>query len=339
LIGLLVVDRDTIVGSTDAGNMARSTDGGRCWSAASLDKQLAHRMGEFARDPRRPNVMIAGSGSVGRVGIGSTTGLLRSGDAGKSWQQLGESAGLPSTAFVVSSLIGVPSGLYIAVECNAELSIINETHHPAFQCGAPVYRSTDGGLSWKPAGLGQHIVAADQLPSPYEGSVQALASLGVGTLFAAVVPLRGKTGLYRSDDNGASWRIVAPEQRLGDTTVLFVSNQAGPTLLAGAGIIRENAELLRTGNGGRTWQSVVALSKLDDPLVVGCAQASHVVFCAGLHHVLRSLDDGMHWLEPHGIGLPPSNITFLASFNGALYLSRVGGLFRSNDAGEHWQRL
>ena len=124
--GRLPGDRSrTVAGSTDAGNMAISSDGGHCWSAARLDAPVAHRMGDFVSDPVHPRVLIAASGSIGRVGVGSTDGLLRSGNNSHSWSRLGPGNGLPSVRFIATSLVATRSGLFIAVSCPDEVSLLS----------------------------------------------------------------------------------------------------------------------------------------------------------------------------------------------------------------------
>lgn len=340
LVGFTVIDRATIVGSTDQGNMARSIDGGHCWFAAALDKPLTHRMGDFVRDPLHPHVLVAGSGSIGRIGIGSTFGLLRSGNDGRTWRQLGNGNGLPGTSFDVTALVGTTSGLYVAVACIDELSVINSKHLAPFVCGVPIYRSTNGGMTWAPVGPGAHLAPADASTPPFEGSVQALAALPNGSVVAAVSPLRGKPGLYRSNSVGTSWSLIGPERRLNDASVLIVASKTGPTIVAGVGSISTTAQLLRSTDGGRTWRRVLAPAQMKDPIVIGCAHTVHALLCAGLQHLFRSTDNGTSWQEPASLGLTSSNITFITtSPDGSVYLSRVGGLFRTTDDGEHWQRL
>jgi photosystem II stability/assembly factor-like uncharacterized protein len=340
LVGFLVADKSTLVGSTDAGNMALSTDGGHCWTAARLDAEIPHRAGEFVRDPIHPHVLIAASGSIGRVGVASTNGLLRSADTGRSWTQLGPKNGLPRIRFIVSSLAATKSGIYAALSCPDEVSVLALPRHPAFQCGKPIYRSTDGGLTWTPIGPGTLLTPRDALASAYEGSAQALTAAPDGTLLAVLTPLKGTAGLYRSTDHGVTWRPAAPERRLSDTTALLAVDNSGQTMLAGVGIVSANAQLLQSTDAGKHWRQVLAIASMNDPLIVGCARAAGYVFCAGMQHVFRSPDGGATWQEPAENGMSTADITYLSvAPNGALYVSRVGGLFRSADGGDQWTRL
>ncbi len=340
LVGFLVVDSTTMVGSTDAGNMALSTDGGHCWTAAHLDTLVAHRLGDFVRDPARPHVLVAASGNIGRVGVASTSGLLRSGDAGRSWSQLGPRNGLPRLRFIASSLVATPSGLYAAVSCPDEVSQLTTIRHPAFQCGRPIYRSIDGGLTWKPTGPGTLVTPKNAPPSPFEGSAQALTATADGALLAVLTPSRGTSGLYRSTDHGVTWHPATRELRLSDATTLLAVDKAGRVILAGTGIVSANAQLLRSTDGGSHWKQVLTIASMNDPLIVGCVSAAGKVFCAGMQHVFRSADDGASWQEPAENGISTADITYIAGGpGGALYVSRVGGLFRSMDGGDQWARL
>jgi photosystem II stability/assembly factor-like uncharacterized protein len=338
LAGFVALDSTTIVGSTDAGSMAYSLDGGHCWAAAALDKPLAHRLGEFLRDPRQRAVILAGAGGGARIGFGGVAGLLRSTNSGRSWRSV--QAGLPTIPFTVSALAASRGVLFVALTCPEETQAIQNGQKVPYQCGTPIFRSIDDGLTWIAVGLGSNQ-ANPNLPGPdFDGSVLTLTTAPSGALYAAASPLDGAAGLYRSVNQGHTWRLVAREDRLKGTSALFVSG-AQPVVLAGVGLFNLSGQVLRSPDGGTTWQQVVSPEVLTgDITVLDFVWTTQGLFFCGLRHVFRSTDGGLSWQQLPGEGLSGAGNALLGSTpSGALLLAQIGGFYRSDDAGLHWSRL
>lgn len=344
LLGFVALDAHTIAGATDAGNLARSTDGGHCWVQAAVDQHGPRRMGEFLRDPRHGQVLLAGSGNLARVGFPIGYGLLRSADGGATWQALGARNGLPTTPFSVASLAATTAGLFAALICRDELTALQQGRPVVVQCAWPVFRSRDDGRTWRPVGPGAVPVAGG--PIPFESGVQVLASRPGATLVAAAAPLVGDAGLYRSSDDGTHWALMAREDRLRGATALLPLPGSAPVVLAGVGLSTLSAQILRSQDGGRTWGVALAADAMRDPLVLGFVADGSRVLCAGLQHLYISVDAGRTWsplavsgLPGGAAGQPPSNLWLGRVPDGSLLLSVQGGVFRSTDGGYHWRRL
>jgi photosystem II stability/assembly factor-like uncharacterized protein len=340
LLGVVVLNAHDLTGSTDAGSLAYSTDGGKCWSAGVVAGGGAHRLGTFVRDPRRPGVLLAGSGSPGRVGFGDTTGLLRSTDDGKHWTTLRAATGLPNPSFVVDDLITVGNALYAAISCPDEVAAIASQQPGPFQCGAPIYRSRDDGATWQAAGLGAAQPTGDQPAPAFDGAVQALTAQG-SSIFAAAIPLYSSPGIYRSDNAGGSWRLTGTSRGLEDvTTLIALPGTTVPILLAGAGIVGAGAQILRSTAAGRSWTTVLAAAKFNDPVALQFLSTKHGLYCLGLHHLFLSTDSGVTWQPTAGIGLGTGLNSRLAELpSGALLLTQTGMIVTSVDGGAHWRRL
>jgi photosystem II stability/assembly factor-like uncharacterized protein len=340
LLGIAVLNTHDLVGSTDAGSLAYSTDGGKCWSAAVVAGGGRHRLGTFVRDPRRPDVLLAGSGNPGRVGFGDTTGLLRSSDDGKHWTILGAAAGLPNASFVVDDLIAAGNALYTAISCPDEVSAIVAQQAGSFQCGAPIYRSRDDGATWQVGGLGAAEPAGGQPAPAFDGAVQALTAQG-SSIFAAAIPLYSPPGVYRSDNGGGSWRLTGTSRDLEDvTTLTALPGTTIPILLAGAGIVGAGAQILRSASAGRSWVTALTAVKFNDPAALQFLATKHGLYCLGLHHLFRSTDNGVTWQPTAGLGLGTGFNSRLAELpSGALLLAQTGMIVTSVDGGAHWRRL
>ncbi|MGH2390913.1 MAG: WD40/YVTN/BNR-like repeat-containing protein [Chloroflexota bacterium] len=340
LLGFIALDAHTLVGGTDAGSLAYSGDGGRCWKPAVVAGGGPHRLGAFLRDPRRPSVLLAGAGSPGRVGFGATSGLLRSVDGGRHWTALDSMDGLPDAAFVVDDLIATGKAILAAVSCPDEVAGIIAQQAASYQCGAPIYRSMDGGATWQAAGLGAPQPVNGRPAPAFDGAVQALATQGT-SIFAAAIPLYSPPGLYRSDNLGSTWHLAGSNRALEDVTALAaLPSKPGPTLLAGVGIVGSGAQVLRSTDGVRVWSPSLSADAFGDPIVLELLTTRHGIYSLGLHHLFISTDNGATWRPTAGSGLGDRLNRYLAELpSGALLLAQGGAIETSLDQGAHWRRV
>src|SRR5207244_981535 len=125
------------------------------------------------------------------AGMDGLGGLYRSTDTGSTWQAA--SKGLPAGAWItaLTSDPRRPERIFVG------LRYTTRDHPPAY-----VYRSTDGGLTWRSASLGLHLLPNNG------GEITGLAWSG-GTLFAATL----SDGLYASTDRGDSWHAATLPRR------------------------------------------------------------------------------------------------------------------------------
>jgi len=112
------------------GGVWKSTDSGVNWTPLT-DDQPSMSMGAIAVDPSNTNIVYAGTGEATYSGASYYgRGLLKSTDAGSSWQQI--TNGLPSSSYF--------SRIKIRPNNSGELL--------AALGNAGLYRSTDSGLNW-----------------------------------------------------------------------------------------------------------------------------------------------------------------------------------------------
>lgn len=144
----------------------RSTDGGDHWEITQ-EFTLTCGLGEMAAAPSNPSVLYVGGCKGERE-----AGVVRSGDGGATFTDV--SAGLPGSEILSLAVApGAPDTVWAGTS------------------GHGVWKTTDGGASWAPAG------------GELEGlAVTALLAPGVsGRVYAALQDGR----IFRSDDGGASW--------------------------------------------------------------------------------------------------------------------------------------
>src|SRR5947209_6075256 len=232
-------------------------------------------------------------------------GVWGSDDAGRTWTSLfdkGRSSAVGAIAVAPSN----PQVIYVGAG----------QPEPRYdvESGRGVYRSGDGGKTWTDLGLHDTRYIGRIWVSPTDSNTLIVAAVGH---FFGPNPERG---LFRSTDGGKSWtHVLAPGPWTGAVDV--VSDPANPrTLFASTWEARQ-----------WPWQSY--FTEIAGP-------------GSGLY---RSDDGGVHWRRLSGAGWPagPLGRISLAATSkaGALRLYAVidskanGGLWRSDDAGRHWQRV
>jgi photosystem II stability/assembly factor-like uncharacterized protein len=183
--------------------------------------------------------------------------------------------------------------------------------------GGGIFRSIDGGLSWRRSSSGLHKDATIwQLAfAPTEPTIAYAAT---------------DSGAYRSDDGGQRWTRIYAESSTISVTV--------DPRDAGTAFITASLTVYRTTDGGESWREI--------PGPHGIMGVSRIVFApsdplrvyASSHgEILRSDDAGLTWTtvdrpRDHMLALavhPSDRDTLLA---GTMY----EGVFRSTDAGSSW---
>ena len=126
--------------------------------------------------------------------------------------------------------------------------------------GCGIYKSTDGGLTWKPSGLEKSGAIGRIVVHPTNPNIVYVAALGQPWAPNA------ERGLYKTTDGGATWTLIKfISDRAGfvdvamdpsNPEVLFAASwerQRGPYYLQSGG---PGSGLWKTTDGGKTWTAV-----------------------------------------------------------------------------------
>jgi photosystem II stability/assembly factor-like uncharacterized protein len=244
--------------------------------------------------PGQPNVFYIG---VNNGGVWKTT------DYGHTWTPLFDNQPTGS----VGALAVAPSNPNILYVGSGE-----GLQRPDLSTGDGVYKSTDGGKTWKNLGLrdGQQIPAI--LVDPRDPDRVFVAVLG------HPYGANKERGVFRSTDSGATWeKVLYKDEDTGAMALAFDpanaqtiyavlwSSRQGPWengSWQGAG-----SGLFKSTDGGTTWR----------PLAKGLPGADDRLGRIGLD-VARS---------------DPKRLYAMVD------APRLGGVYRSDDAGENWQRM
>jgi photosystem II stability/assembly factor-like uncharacterized protein len=270
----------------------KSTDAGSTWQLLNAELTTRERM-DLVIDPLTPATLYVGL---------ANRGVFKSTDGGASWREA--STGLDNLyveLLVIDPLH--PANLYAVTPGGMDMTTGAEV--------GGLFKSADGGESWKPAGKG--------LGDPYV-SAMAFDPTQPGVLYA-----KTGGGLYKSTDSAGSWQPTG--NGLGDTFIYIIKFDP-----------KTHTTLYAAGNGMyKSTDSGVNWSKVGDGLPSGDQRvAMHGlvidpqkpnILYVGSRGVYKSTDSGLIW-KPAGKGLGEAVVGLLVMDPRdptSLYAGTMGG--------------
>ena len=233
-----------------AGNgVYRSDDGGLTWRHIGLDATRA--VGRIVIDPRNPDVVLAaGFGHI--FAPNPDRGVYRTEDGGKSWQKtlfVDENTGAVDLAADPRN----PEVVYAAMWQARNYPWLSY-FQPSMGPGSGVFKSEDGGRSWKRlGGAGWPSGPVGRIGVTVASDGRIYAAVDARTVGGNTV-LRGRgqtqTGLYRSEDGGSSWTKVNAEGWVGsDYFGRVTTDPTNPDVVYMTG-----QSIRRSSDGGKTFE-------------------------------------------------------------------------------------
>jgi photosystem II stability/assembly factor-like uncharacterized protein len=225
----------------------KSSDAGKTWTPAGLEN--TRQIGRIIVDPKNPNtVFVAALGNA--YAANPERGVYRSHDGGATWQQVlfkGPDLGAIDLAFDP-----VDSKVVYATLWNVRRPPWF-IYAPANGPGAGIFKSTDGGTTWKEISEG--------IPLEGRGHIGiAVAPSNRNRLYAAVDAKEG--GVFTSNDAGATWTRLSNDKRLWDRGWYFEKITVDPKNADVVYVM--NTSVYRSTDAGKTWTPIKGAPGGDD---------------------------------------------------------------------------
>nr|MBA2302104.1 glycoside hydrolase [Acidobacteriota bacterium] len=186
--------------------MFKSTDAGNTWAHIGLrDAQQIPRIDVDPRDPNR--LFVAALGHP--YGPNEERGIFRSTNGGRSFEKVlykDENTGGNDVDVDPSDSNVVYATMWEERQGPWENAVWAGT-------GGGIFKSTDGGTTWRPLTKGlPQVIQANLAISPANPR-RIFATVASASEPGMLDQVRGAGGMYRSDDAGESWRLITDDTR------------------------------------------------------------------------------------------------------------------------------
>jgi photosystem II stability/assembly factor-like uncharacterized protein len=232
----------------DGGGVWKTTDGGTTWKPI-FDKEPTAPIGALALAPSNPNIIYVGTGVNGIYSdISYGNGVYKSTDAGETWQHLG----LAETRHIGRILIDPRNPDIVLV------AAIGHPFGPNEERG--VFRTTDGGRTWKRVLFKDNVTASVDLCFEPGNPRVVFATLwqGIRKPGQKGTSYGPGSGLYKSIDEGVSWKQLTgnglPSVDWGRAGVAVAPNTKGQRVYLLVEAKEKNGGLYRSDDGGTIWK-------------------------------------------------------------------------------------
>jgi photosystem II stability/assembly factor-like uncharacterized protein len=313
-----------------AGNVWKTNNSGTTWTPV-FDKYGSWSIADVEIDPNNSNVVWVGTGEYNsQRAIGYGDGVYRSEDGGKSWENMGLNKSEHIGRIVID-----PRNSHVYVAAQGPL------WGPGGDRG--LYKSTDNGKTWNAVlTISENTGVTDIVIDPRNPDILYAASYQRRRRVFTLINGGPESGIYKSEDAGATWRKLKSGLPSGDVGRIGLSiSPANPDVIY-AIIEAEGKDggFFRSQDRGATWKkmnSYVSRSPqyynriFADPgnvdKVYSVDTYSRVSVDGGktfsrLSNQNRHVDDHALWIDP--------------SDTRHLLIGGDGGIYETFDSGVNW---
>lgn len=286
---------------TTGGGLWKTEDAGTTWKNISDGYFTTGSVGAVAVSESDPNIVYVGMGEHAPRGVMTSygDGVYKSYDGGKTWKKLG----LENTRQIARIIIHPknPDIVYVAAQ--------GAINGPTADRG--VYKSTDGGLTWRKVLYVNDLTGCSELSMDYHNPRVLYAAMWHHQRLPWKVISGGPgSGLYKSTDGGETWEKIhnGLPKELGKMAIAVCrSNPEKVYALIESDSEKEQGGLFVSNNAGKSWTKVSSDHRLVQRAwyyieVYPDPQNDNLVYVLSAPF-LKSIDGGKTWeiiSGPHG---------------------------------------
>jgi len=219
--------------------MYKSIDGGKTWEHIGLSS--VGQIGAVEIDPTNHNIVwVAAIGNAFRPN--PERGVYKTIDGGKTWNKVLFVS--DKTGFADLELLPGNPNIVYAAAWKAERKPWTIISGGTNEEGG-IYKSMNGGKDW--------VKLQEGLPQGLIGKIDlAVSAVDSSVLYAVIEAPGEERGLYRSVNQGKSFKQVSSDERLVNRPFYYTNIELDPT---NPDIVYSNANpLIKSVDGGKTWK-------------------------------------------------------------------------------------
>ena len=317
-----------------SGGVWKTENSGTTWKSI-FDGQKSYSIGCISLDPQNPNIIWVGTGeNVGGRHVAYGDGIYKSEDGGNSWKNMG----LKKSEHL-SKIIVHPN--------NSDIIWV-ASQGPLWSKGGErgVYKSTDGGKSWQQTlGDSEWVGATDLLIDPINSDLLYAATWQRHRTVAGYLGGGPGTAIYKSNDGGDSWiklKKGLPKSNMGKIG-LVLSPQKPDVIYAAIELDRRTGGVYKSENQGASWK------KMSDAVAGGTGPHYYQELYASPHnfdeiyladnYMQVSFDGGKTFVRMNETEKHVDNhaVAFKSSDKNYILVGCDGGLYESFDKTKNWK--
>lgn len=330
-------NRSTWYIATASGGLWKTTNRGLTFQPM-FDHYGSYSLGAVVVDPKESNVVWLGTGeNQAQRAIGYGDGVYKSTDAGRSWRKVG----LPNSEHIAKIIIDPRNSNTVFIAAQG----------PLFGPGGDrgVYKTTDGGATWKAVlSISENTGATDLDFDPRNPDIMYAATYQRRRNTSVIVAGGPESAIYKTTDAGAHWTKITAGLPTVDTgrIALAVSPEKPDNVYALISLAHNMSYFYRSEDAGAHWTKtfdLVERAALQDPEYYGEIYADPFTYDKVyiMDTVVRVTADGGKTINPAGFQVHADNhaLTFDPTDANHLLEGNDGGLYESYDGGRTWRHF